>query len=246
MNTLKPLLIVAVLAGIGYGVYVRLNAGSGAPPPPVEPGWNASPSVQLPGQTGGAPWANGVPGGGAALGPAAWSRGAGRRSARVSALASGQRGRRGPAFRPSSARGCHAARQRHPRTLPTRWPAPLSRRVASRRRLVTCLTSICRRTTGLPTTIPRRLRRARRRPIPMQTPTARLPAVRIAMARPRNKFRRATIRRPTVIPRAMLRPLTTHRRAAIRRCLLAETLPRPSVRRSMNWNPGSWPRRWPS
>ena len=69
MNTLKPLLIVAVLAGIGYGVYVRLNAGSGAPPPPVEPGWNASPSVQLPGQTGGAPWANGVPGGGAPSGP---------------------------------------------------------------------------------------------------------------------------------------------------------------------------------
>ena len=25
MNTLKPLLIVAVLAGIGYGVYVRIN-----------------------------------------------------------------------------------------------------------------------------------------------------------------------------------------------------------------------------
>ena len=33
VNSLKPLLIVAVLAGIGYGVYVRINSGSDAPPP---------------------------------------------------------------------------------------------------------------------------------------------------------------------------------------------------------------------
>src|SRR5438132_96 len=31
VNTLKPLLIVAVLAGIGYGVYVRINSGNDAP-----------------------------------------------------------------------------------------------------------------------------------------------------------------------------------------------------------------------
>ncbi len=47
MNTLKPLLIVAVLAGIGYGVYVRINNGSDAPPPPGAPeGWGNA-TVQL-------------------------------------------------------------------------------------------------------------------------------------------------------------------------------------------------------
>ncbi len=48
MNTLKPLLIVAVLAGIGYGVYVRINGGNDAPPPGVAAGWDAAPKVQLP------------------------------------------------------------------------------------------------------------------------------------------------------------------------------------------------------
>jgi hypothetical protein len=47
VNTLKPLLIVAVLAGIGYGVYVRINNGSDAPPPPGAPeGWGNA-TVQL-------------------------------------------------------------------------------------------------------------------------------------------------------------------------------------------------------
>ena len=65
VNSLKPLLTVAVLAGIGYGVYIRLNAGANAPPPPVEAGWNSSPDIQLPGETGSAPWgAPAVPGGG--------------------------------------------------------------------------------------------------------------------------------------------------------------------------------------
>jgi LysM repeat protein len=55
VNSLKPLLVVAVLAGVGYGVYVRLNAGAGAPPPPVSPGWDAVPDVQMPGQPS-SPW----------------------------------------------------------------------------------------------------------------------------------------------------------------------------------------------
>ncbi len=55
MNTLKPLLIVAVLAGIGYGVYLRLNGGNGAPPPVAE-GWDTTPNVQLPDQASTAPW----------------------------------------------------------------------------------------------------------------------------------------------------------------------------------------------
>jgi LysM repeat protein len=47
VNTLKPLLIVAVLAGIGYGVYVRINSGGGAPPPGAPKDWEAPPEVQL-------------------------------------------------------------------------------------------------------------------------------------------------------------------------------------------------------
>lgn len=69
MNSLKPLLTVAVLAGIGYGVYVRINSGGEAVPPAgVASGWDA-PNVQLgePGApgTGGTPWTPG-PGAGAA------------------------------------------------------------------------------------------------------------------------------------------------------------------------------------
>lgn len=59
MNTLKPLLICAVLAGIGYGVYVRINNGHDTPPPGVAEGWSSGPQVQL-GDTTSAP------------GPAAW------------------------------------------------------------------------------------------------------------------------------------------------------------------------------
>lgn len=47
MNTLKPLLICAVLAGIGYGVYVRINKGNNGPPPGVPQDWSASPEVQM-------------------------------------------------------------------------------------------------------------------------------------------------------------------------------------------------------
>jgi lipoprotein-anchoring transpeptidase ErfK/SrfK len=47
LNTLKPLLICAVLAGIGYGVYVRINSGNDLPPPGAPQDWDASPEVQL-------------------------------------------------------------------------------------------------------------------------------------------------------------------------------------------------------
>lgn len=56
MNTLKPLLMVAVLGGIGYGVYVRLNRGNSAPPPPVAEGWDTTPNVRLPDEPSAAPW----------------------------------------------------------------------------------------------------------------------------------------------------------------------------------------------
>ncbi|HEX3727734.1 MAG TPA: L,D-transpeptidase family protein [Pirellulales bacterium] len=48
MNTLKPLLIAAVLAGIGYGVYVRINGGNDAPPPGAPESWDSAPKVELP------------------------------------------------------------------------------------------------------------------------------------------------------------------------------------------------------
>ncbi len=47
MNTLKPLLICAVLAAIGYAVYVRINGGEGPPPPGAPQDWGAPPEVQL-------------------------------------------------------------------------------------------------------------------------------------------------------------------------------------------------------
>jgi LysM repeat protein len=63
VNTLKPLLVVAVLAGIGYGVYVRINGGHNSPPPGVAEGWETAPKVQLPdgASQGGVAW---VPGAG--------------------------------------------------------------------------------------------------------------------------------------------------------------------------------------
>lgn len=64
MNSLKPLLTVAVLAGIGYGAYVRINRDAGAPPPAgVAAGWDTTPKVQMPdvAMSGGAavPWSGG-------------------------------------------------------------------------------------------------------------------------------------------------------------------------------------------
>jgi len=71
VNTLKPLLTVAVLAGIGYGVYVRINSGNDAPPPGIAEGWDTAPKVQLPemaSPSGGTPWG---PGGGPSSGGSA-------------------------------------------------------------------------------------------------------------------------------------------------------------------------------
>ena len=47
MNSLKPLLMVAVLGGIGYGVYCRLNSAPPAPPAGISDGWDSPPDVQF-------------------------------------------------------------------------------------------------------------------------------------------------------------------------------------------------------
>ena len=71
VNTLKPLLVVAVLAGIGYGVYVRINSGHNAPPPGVAEGWETAPKVQLPdsAQPGGVAWGAGAGSGNSGIAP---------------------------------------------------------------------------------------------------------------------------------------------------------------------------------
>jgi len=47
VNALKPLLVVAVLGGIGYGVYTKINNGPDTPPAGVTDGWDAPPDIQL-------------------------------------------------------------------------------------------------------------------------------------------------------------------------------------------------------
>lgn len=54
VSSLKPLLMVAVLAGIGYGVYCRLNSAPSAPPAGVVDGWDTPPDVQFDAASGGA------------------------------------------------------------------------------------------------------------------------------------------------------------------------------------------------
>ena len=71
MNTLKPLLVIAILAGIGYGAYTRINSGPTSPPPGMPEGWDAGPNVQV---TPGAPatgggWPTAVPPATASLAP---------------------------------------------------------------------------------------------------------------------------------------------------------------------------------
>lgn len=86
MNSLKPLLIVAIVGGIGYGVWGRLSRKPDVMPPGARDGWDAAPKVQL-GEQGtnwstpagpaaaGGPGASGAPGmamvGGQPLQPAA-------------------------------------------------------------------------------------------------------------------------------------------------------------------------------
>ncbi len=49
MNTLKPLLIFAVLIGVCYGVYSRINHKPSAPPPEAMVNWETTqPDVQMP------------------------------------------------------------------------------------------------------------------------------------------------------------------------------------------------------
>ena len=50
MNFLKNLLILAVLAAVGYGIYVSLTRNNVDPgqPPGVAEGWPAVPKVELP------------------------------------------------------------------------------------------------------------------------------------------------------------------------------------------------------
>ena len=86
MNTLKPLLVVAVLAGIGYGVYVRINGGHNSPPPGVAEGWETAPKVQLPD--------------GASQGGIAWSPGAGPSSSGIAPGIGGPRNGAPPAAAP--------------------------------------------------------------------------------------------------------------------------------------------------
>ena len=66
MNTLKMLLVFAVLGGVGYGVYNRLNSRPDTLPPGAPETWGDAPTVQMPGQpsaTGGdgSPAMNGTP-----------------------------------------------------------------------------------------------------------------------------------------------------------------------------------------
>jgi len=64
VNTLKPLLVIAILAGIGYGAYSRINSSPATPPPGMPEGWDAAPNVQMaapapPGASGA--WSDGAP-----------------------------------------------------------------------------------------------------------------------------------------------------------------------------------------
>ncbi len=96
MNTLKPLLVVAVLAGIGYGVYVRINSGSNEPPPGVAEGWDVTPKVQLPEST---------PQGG----PPGWPGGGGSAGGSIAPPFAGSRGQAPPAAPPHADMANHAA-----------------------------------------------------------------------------------------------------------------------------------------
>jgi hypothetical protein len=64
VNSLKPVLIVAIVAGVGYGVWSRLNRRPEAPLPALEGGWDSTPNVSLGNSSG-----NWTPGGDPALGP---------------------------------------------------------------------------------------------------------------------------------------------------------------------------------
>jgi LysM repeat protein len=50
VNTLKMLLVFAVLGGVGYGVYQKLNSRPDSLPPGVPETWGKAPTVQMPGE----------------------------------------------------------------------------------------------------------------------------------------------------------------------------------------------------
>ncbi len=66
MNTLKPLLIIAIISGVGYGVWNRLNRKPDVPPPGVAEGWDTAPKIDT-----GTDWNNGPPPGPATSGSTA-------------------------------------------------------------------------------------------------------------------------------------------------------------------------------
>lgn len=56
MNSIKPLITIAVLGGIGYVVYVQLNSKPSTPPPGAPQNWESA-TVQMPGEgDAGATW----------------------------------------------------------------------------------------------------------------------------------------------------------------------------------------------
>lgn len=52
MNSIKPLITIAVLGGIGYVVYNQLNSKPPTPPPGAPQGWESGATVQMPGEGG--------------------------------------------------------------------------------------------------------------------------------------------------------------------------------------------------
>jgi LysM repeat protein len=91
VDSLKPLFTLIVLGGIGYVVYNQLNSKPSPPPPGVAEGWNATPSVQMPGQpSSGAPAWGGLGGTAAnSFAPPAAAIGGGSTSGGTAAALSG-------------------------------------------------------------------------------------------------------------------------------------------------------------
>ena len=50
VNSIKPLITIAILGGIGYIVYTHLNSKASTPPPGAPTNWDAAPTVQIPGE----------------------------------------------------------------------------------------------------------------------------------------------------------------------------------------------------
>ena len=145
MNSLKPLLTVAVLAGIGYGVYVRINSGADAPPPAgVAAGWDATPKVQLPDSGSAAPatpWGGVGGGSGSSVAP---PFGGPLGTASSPPVA---RGNEAPPFNAPPAASARRPMLRQDPHRRTPWPAALRPTIPCRRFPAPAIpTPICRRT----------------------------------------------------------------------------------------------------